>query len=113
MGNPRNLVFLVSISFSLPIRYLITIVNENNVVGELNSIEQVYCIMLKTYYQYIFLRSQTMTDYMTVREIANELRISVSTVIRLYKSKKISGIKVGKQIRIRRKDFQHFLDSCV
>jgi len=54
-----------------------------------------------------------MTDYMTAKEIANELRISTSTVIRLYKNKQIPGIKVGKQIRIRRKDFQRFLDSCV
>ncbi len=53
-----------------------------------------------------------MKDYMTVKEVADELKISTSTVIRLYKSKKLPGIKVGKQIRILREDFGQFLDSC-
>ncbi len=41
-----------------------------------------------------------MTEFCSVREVADRLRVSAQTVCRLYRSGVLLGHKVGRQIRI-------------
>lgn len=49
--------------------------------------------------------------YLTVAEVANDMRVSTMTVYRLIKSGELSAVRVGKSYRIRITDLDKFLDS--
>lgn len=46
-----------------------------------------------------------------VNEVAEYLRVSKETVIRLIKSNKLKGIKIGTQWRIKEEDFLSYLNE--
>lgn len=50
-------------------------------------------------------------DYLTVEEVAKELRVSIDTVLRLIRSKRLAAIKVGVQYRISVEDYQRYKDT--
>lgn len=50
-------------------------------------------------------------SYLTVAEVATEMRVSTMTVYRLIKSGELSAVRVGKSYRIRTADLDTFLDS--
>ena len=53
------------------------------------------------------------TDHslMTVREVAETMRVSTMTVYRLIKSGDLRALRVGAHFRIRRSDLNSFLDA--
>jgi excisionase family DNA binding protein len=51
------------------------------------------------------------TDFLTIAEVAKSLRISEATALRWLKAEKIAGFfRVGRQWRIRKKDFNELID---
>lgn len=53
----------------------------------------------------------TRPRYLTVAEVANDMRVSTMTVYRLIKSGELAAVRVGKSYRIRVTDLDKFLDS--
>lgn len=54
------------------------------------------------------------TDFLTIAEVAKSLRISEATALRWLKAEKIAGFfRIGRQWRIRKKDFDEFVDYGV
>lgn len=49
--------------------------------------------------------------YLTVAEVAQDMRVSTMTVYRLIKSGELAAVRVGKSYRIRATDLDQFLDS--
>lgn len=49
--------------------------------------------------------------YLTVAEVALDMRVSTMTVYRLIKSGELGAVRVGKSYRIRAADLDAFLDS--
>lgn len=49
--------------------------------------------------------------YLTVAEVAQDMRVSTMTVYRLIKSGELAAVRVGKSYRIRVADLDEFLDS--
>lgn len=49
--------------------------------------------------------------YLTVAEVAHDMRVSTMTVYRLIKSGELGAVRVGKSYRIRVTDLDTFLDS--
>lgn len=49
--------------------------------------------------------------YLTVAEVAQDMRVSTMTVYRLIKSGELGAVRVGKSYRIREADLDTFLDS--
>ena len=49
--------------------------------------------------------------YLTVAEVAEDMRVSTMTVYRLIKSGELAAVRVGKSYRIRATDLDTFLDS--
>lgn len=49
--------------------------------------------------------------YLTVAEVAKDMRVSTMTVYRLIKSGELGAVRVGKSYRIRVTDLDAFLDS--
>lgn len=49
--------------------------------------------------------------YLTVAEVATDMRVSTMTVYRLIKSGELAAVRVGKSYRIRAADLDTFLDS--
>ncbi len=47
---------------------------------------------------------------LTVREVAETMRVSTMTVYRLIRSETLPAIRVGKHFRIRTRDLEHYLD---
>jgi len=47
---------------------------------------------------------------MTVREVAEAMRVSTMTVYRLIRAGSLPAIRVGKHFRIRPTDLAHYLD---
>jgi len=50
---------------------------------------------------------------LTVREVAEAMRVSTMTVYRLIKAEELPAIRVGKHFRIRRRDLTGYLDARV
>jgi len=50
-------------------------------------------------------------EYLTVAEIAEHFRVSDTTVRKLIKKRKLAAIKIGKNYRIRREDFERLINS--
>ena len=48
--------------------------------------------------------------FLTVAEVADELRVSTMTVYRLIKSEQLPATRVGKSLRIRRNDVDRYLE---
>jgi excisionase family DNA binding protein len=48
---------------------------------------------------------------LTVREVAEAMRVSTMTVYRLIKAEELPAIRVGKHFRIRRRDLAGYLDA--
>lgn len=49
--------------------------------------------------------------FLTVAEVAAELRVSTMTVYRLIKSEQLPATRVGKSLRIREADVERFLQG--
>ncbi|HEX2575727.1 MAG TPA: helix-turn-helix domain-containing protein [Aquihabitans sp.] len=49
--------------------------------------------------------------FLTVAEVAGELRVSTMTVYRLIKSEQLPATRVGKSLRIRTDDVERFLEG--
>lgn len=50
-------------------------------------------------------------EFFTAQELAEKLRVNIMTIYRYIKSKKIKAYKIGKEYRIKKMDFDHFLDN--
>jgi excisionase family DNA binding protein len=48
---------------------------------------------------------------LTVREVADSMRISTMTVYRLIRAGSLPAIRVGKHFRIRARDLDYFLEA--
>jgi excisionase family DNA binding protein len=48
---------------------------------------------------------------LTVREVADSMRVSTMTVYRLIRAGSLPAIRVGKHFRIRTRDLDHFLEA--
>jgi len=51
------------------------------------------------------------TEYVTVEQIAKELGLSEETVLRWIRRKELKAYKLGKTYRVKRPDYQEFLDQ--
>lgn len=51
------------------------------------------------------------TDWLTVEEIAEELRVHVTTVREWIRQKKLKAAKFGRDYRIKRTDYNEFIDK--
>ena len=49
-------------------------------------------------------------EWLTIEEIAEELRVSEETVRRWIRTKQLKALSIGRGYRIRRKDYEDFLD---
>jgi excisionase family DNA binding protein len=49
------------------------------------------------------------TEFLTVEEVAEYLRLPLSTVYKLAQDKKLPGFKVGKHWRFRKEAFQEWI----
>ena len=56
-------------------------------------------------------QSQARARFLTVLEVADQLRVSTMTVYRLIKSGNLAAIRVGKNYRIRESDVDHYLSD--
>ena len=50
-------------------------------------------------------------ELLTVREVADAMRVSTMTVYRLIRSGALRAIRVGKHFRIRAHDLDHYLEA--
>lgn len=50
--------------------------------------------------------------FMTVYEIADQLRVEPLTIYRYIRSKKLTAYKLGKDYRVKKEDFEAFLNNC-
>ncbi len=50
-------------------------------------------------------------DILNIKEVADFLRVPVSTIYRLVQNGKIPGVKVGKHWRFLKKDLQRLFDQ--
>lgn len=50
-------------------------------------------------------------EYLKVEQIADELSLSEETVLRWIRKKELKAYKLGKNYRIKREDYQEFLDQ--
>ncbi len=50
-------------------------------------------------------------ELLTVKEVAKKLKISEVTVRRWIKKDKLKAIRIGRDYRIKKKNFKEFLDS--
>ena len=51
------------------------------------------------------------SNFLTVWEIATTLKVSLKTIYRIIKAQKITAYKVGKQLRVDKKEFNRFLEK--
>jgi excisionase family DNA binding protein len=50
-------------------------------------------------------------EYLKVEQIAKELGLSEETVLRWIRKKDLKAYKLGKNYRVKREDYQEFLDQ--
>ncbi len=48
---------------------------------------------------------------LTVREVADAMRVSTMTVYRMIRSEALPAIRIGKHFRIRNRDLEDYLES--
>ncbi len=51
------------------------------------------------------------TDWLTANEVAEDLRVHVSTVREWIRQKKLKAAKFGRDYRIKRKDYEEFVEK--
>jgi len=51
------------------------------------------------------------SEWMTVEEIAQDLRVKESTVREWIRQKRLKAAKIGRDYRIKREDYQKFIDE--
>jgi len=51
------------------------------------------------------------TEFLTVEEVAEYLRLPLSTVYKLVQDKRLPGFKVGKHWRFRRETFEQWIKA--
>jgi len=51
------------------------------------------------------------TEYLTVTQVSKELKLSLLTIRRYIKAKKLKAYKLGRQYRIEIKDFEEFIEG--
>lgn len=54
----------------------------------------------------------TAEKYLTVPEIAAELRVSKMTVYRLVNDRELPSIRIGRSVRVRRTDLDHYIANA-
>jgi len=52
-----------------------------------------------------------MNEWLTVEDIAKELSVSIETVRNWIRRKKLAAYRVGRDYRIKRADYIHFLEE--
>ena len=55
--------------------------------------------------------SQIKEQFYTARELADKLRVNIMTIYRYIKAGKLKAYKIGKEIRIDKKEFNKFLNK--
>jgi excisionase family DNA binding protein len=50
-------------------------------------------------------------EFYTAKELADKLRINIMTIYRYIKAGKIKAYKIGKGFRIKKQEFQEFLNK--
>ncbi len=55
-------------------------------------------------------KNMPIEDFLTIKEVAKELRVSERSVMRYIKAKKLRASKMG-QWRIKKKDLEHFFKA--
>lgn len=56
-------------------------------------------------------QEEARSPFLTVAEVARELRVSTMTVYRLIKSEELPATRVGKSLRLRADDVERFLQG--
>lgn len=56
-------------------------------------------------------KTYSQSDFYTIDEVCDILRVSRMTIYRYIKAKKLLAYKLGKEMRIAKTDFQLFLDA--
>lgn len=52
-------------------------------------------------------------DFYTVKEVAEKLNLKIATVYRYIKTGKIKAYKVGKRLRIKKKEIEDFMSKHI
>lgn len=52
-----------------------------------------------------------MDEYLTTKELASILKVNVLTVRRWIEAKKLPAIRLNKEYRIKKSDFEHFIEE--
>ena len=55
----------------------------------------------------------TAEKFLTVPEIADELRVSKMTVYRLVNDRELPSVRIGRSVRVRRADLDHYIANAV
>lgn len=55
----------------------------------------------------------TAEHYLTVAEVADELRVSKMTVYRLVNDRELPSVRIGRSVRVRRADLDAYLATAV
>ena len=49
-------------------------------------------------------------EFYTAHELAGKLRVNIMTIYRYIKGKRLKAYKIGKEFRIGKTEFEHFMD---
>jgi len=50
-------------------------------------------------------------EFYTAKELADRLRVNIMTIYRYIKAGKLKAYKIGKEFRIKKREFQRFLNK--
>lgn len=50
-------------------------------------------------------------EFYTAQELADKLRVNIMTIYRYIKAQKLKAYKIGKEFRIKRIEFENFLNK--
>lgn len=59
----------------------------------------------------MYLEAVMSSEWMTVEEIAQDLRVKESTVREWIRQKRLKAAKIGRDYRIKREDYQKFINE--
>jgi len=54
---------------------------------------------------------QKQKDFYTAKELAEKIRVNIMTIYRYIKARKIKAYKIGKEFRIKKGEFDKFLNK--
>lgn len=106
-NNPNNL-FICENSFHSKFHNYIKKFRKNNPNTELSKEELIQ--MFFTYKDIAAQKGGCCLEYLTVKEIATELRISLSKAYEIVADKGFPKVKIGKTIRIPKNDFYNYMN---